>query len=264
MTNVVSFCSSRGGTGKTTIATNLAFFLALSGVDTVAIDMDFRAPSFFHVFKNSFGKPAKQYVNEFLDSRCQPQDVLFSLGDKFGTKGKLLIGSANPSISAIEEMSAKSRNWEAKALRNLFQLKKSVEKNLNNPIIIYDNGPGVHYSSLNTIVSSDIVVFVSTLDSLDLQGLANLFREYEDLFEDKTKIVLNKVFPIREQWSERTKDRFMNQLPEILRKLVIAVIPCYCDFLDPEKQILVSSEHLLNTELAEIAGQLRLVNACLG
>ena len=264
MTYVVSFCSSRGGTGKTTIATNLAFSLALSGVDTVAIDMDFRAPSFFHVFKNSAGKPAKQYVNEFLDSRCQPQDVLFDLGDKFGTKGKLMIGSANPSISAIEEMSAKSRNWEAKALRNLFQLKKSVERDLNNPIIIYDNGPGVHYSSLNTIVSSDIVVFVSTPDSLDLQGLANLFREYEDLFEDKAKIVLNKVFPIREQWSEHTKDRFMNRLPEILRKLVIAVIPCYCDFLDPEKQTLVSSEHPLNTELAEIAGQLGLANARLG
>ena len=44
-------------------------------------------------------------------------------------------------------------------------------------------------------MSSDTVVFVSTPDSLDLQGLANLFREYEGLFEDKAKIVLNKVFP---------------------------------------------------------------------
>jgi MinD-like ATPase involved in chromosome partitioning or flagellar assembly len=157
-------------------------------------------------------------------------------------------------------MSAKSRNWEAKALRNLFHLKKSLERDLNNPIIIYDNGPGVHYSSLNTIVSSDNVVFVSTSDSLDLQGLANLFKEYEDLFEDKTKIVLNKVFPNREQWSEHTKDRFMNKLPEILRKLVIAIIPCYCDFLDPEKQIIVPSEHPLNAELAKITRQLGLAN----
>ena len=85
--------------------------------------MDFRT-HFFHVFKNCARKPVKQYVNDFLDSRCQPQDVLFDLGDKFRTKGKLLIGSADPSISAIEEMSAKTRNWEAKALRNLFHLKK--------------------------------------------------------------------------------------------------------------------------------------------
>jgi len=216
MARVISFCSSRGGTGKTTIATNLAFFLAKSGVDTVAIDMDFRAPSFYYIFKTFIDKPLKQYFNDFLDSQCELQDTLYDLGDKLETKGRLLVSFSDPSLTAIELMTGRGKHWEAKALRNIFRIGRSLNKDLSNPTIIYDNGPGIHYSSLNAIVASDTIVFISTPDDLDIQGVVSLFKEYMDVFENKVMVAFNKVFPVREEWPVYVRERFTNQLPAIV------------------------------------------------
>ena len=41
----ISIHSSRGGTGKTLLATNLAVLYAQSGLNVALIDLDFRAPS---------------------------------------------------------------------------------------------------------------------------------------------------------------------------------------------------------------------------
>lgn len=41
----IAIHSSRGGTGKSVIATNLAIILARRGLNVALLDLDFRAPS---------------------------------------------------------------------------------------------------------------------------------------------------------------------------------------------------------------------------
>jgi MinD-like ATPase involved in chromosome partitioning or flagellar assembly len=253
---VISFHSSRGGTGKTVIAVNLAVYLANEGVNVALIDLDFRAPSLFHVFKEIVEEP-DYWVNDYLDSCCNPDDFLFDVQIP-SLKGSLLVGFANPSIRAIQDMVGKSRASEAKALKKLFELKRFLFKNLRVNLCFYDNCPGIQYSSLNAIVSSDQIVFVSTSDPLETEHVKNILKEYNDILKDKTYIILNKVFPERDHWSNEKQKEYINQLPESLRNLVIGAIPCYYDVLKTEKRLLILEEptHPLVQGLHEIIQEL--------
>ena len=60
---VIALHSSRGGTGKTTIATNLAVDYAREGMNVALLDLDFRAPSLFGVFSNTLKKSMRYWRN---------------------------------------------------------------------------------------------------------------------------------------------------------------------------------------------------------
>ena len=62
---VLAFHSSRGGTGKTTLAANLALAYAFEGLNVVFLDLDFRAPSLFSVFSKGVRRPVKKWLNDF-------------------------------------------------------------------------------------------------------------------------------------------------------------------------------------------------------
>ena len=56
---VISIHSSRGGTGKTVIATNLAAIYANKGLNVALLDLDFRAPTLAAVFSKTIKRPIK-------------------------------------------------------------------------------------------------------------------------------------------------------------------------------------------------------------
>jgi len=237
---VVSFHSSRGGTGKTIIGANLAVLLANEGANVALIDLDFRAPSLFHIFKEINEEPVDYWVNDYLDSQCKPDDFLMNL-EIPTLKGNLFVGFANPSIQAIQDMIGKSRSWEAKALQKLFELRRSLfVRGVN--LCIYDTSPGIQYSSLNALISSDQIVFVSTSDPLEIEQVTNILREYNDIFENKACILLNKVFPETDYWSNVKQKEYINQLSEDFRNSVIGMIPCYCDLLKTKNRLLILDE----------------------
>ncbi len=59
MTKTLAFHSSRGGTGKTVIATNLATIWAKKGLKIALLDLDFRAPSLAGTFSKAIKKQPK-------------------------------------------------------------------------------------------------------------------------------------------------------------------------------------------------------------
>ena len=256
---MISFNSSRGGTGKTIIAVNIAALLANRGLNVTLIDLDFRAPSLFHIFKEAMNDPPAFWVNDYLNSRCKPADFLIDVHNIFNIKGKLSLGYANPSIYAIEDMIRKSRVWEVNALKKLFNLKDFLFKNLDIDICIYDTSPGIQYSSLNAIVSSDLIVFISSSDPLEIEGIKNILGEFTDIFENKTYILINKVFPETDSWQNNIQTKIINQILKTLKHPVIGIIPCYCDVLKAKRSqllILENPKHPFSLILEEIAQKL--------
>jgi len=148
MGRVVSVHSSRGGTGKTLISVNLAAILARKGRNVSLFDMDFRAPSLSTVFKVGDHRLIKYWVNDFLNGDCPIDKTMIDPTSRYNTKGKFLVGLANPSIEAIREMMTKDRIWEREALRRLLRLKPILLNNMEVDYAIYDTSPGVQYSSL--------------------------------------------------------------------------------------------------------------------
>jgi len=254
MTEVISLHSSRGGTGKTVIGVNLAALLASKGLNVTLVDLDFRAPSLYHTFR-PYVEPPSFWVNDYLNLHCEPDDFLVGVGKALNLKGNLLLGFANPHTRAIEDMLGKSRSWEATALKRLFDLKRFLGQNLNNDVCLCDTSPGIHYSSLNAMMYSDHIVFVSTSDPLEIEQIANMLEEYNDVFEGKTSILLNKAFPETSCLHHREQEEQTSRLLADVKIPLIGTMPCYCDVLTTQTRLLMFEKrgHPFFSRLEEVA-----------
>ena len=252
----ISIHSSRGGTGKTVVATNLAVILTIKGFNVALLDLDFRAPSLAAVFSKKIESPVRCWLNDFLDGRCTADQVLMDVSKALRLERKLLVGLANPSMDAIRSVMEKSRAWEVTAVKKLFLMLSLLSNKMQVDYCIFDTSPGVQYSSINSATSSDLSVIVSTLDSLDLEGTRIILSDlYDELFK-KAVVLINKYSPETRISTNETQDALINKLERILKHRVIGVIPCYCDVLQQERASILAVEkpgHPFVKKLEEIA-----------
>lgn len=227
MGRILALHSYKGGTGKTLLSVNLAAIYAKMGKKVCVLDLDFRAPSLKSIFKLD---GSEYWLNDYLNGACEINKVLVDYTSKCNCSGKMLIGLANPATEALRDMSAKDRKWEMRALGRLLSLKNTLLNDMELDYLILDTSPGLQYSSINAIVSADIVLVVSTIDASDIAGTKRMTHELYDLFEKKTGILMNKV-PI-EFLSNPTDIEAMHKRFENMHTLpVLKVIPCFCDVL---------------------------------
>jgi MinD-like ATPase involved in chromosome partitioning or flagellar assembly len=227
MGKIIAVHSYKGGTGKTSLATNLAATYAKKGKKVCLMDLDFRAPSLHAIFTAC---KSECWLNDYLNENCEIDKVLADTGREYSNGGQLLVAMANPSTEALRDMSTKDRKWEMKALSKLLALRSSILNNMGLDFIIFDTSPGIQYSSINAIVAADTVLLVTSLDTSDIKGSQRMTNELYDLFEKKTAILMNKV--ISEYLSSNKKQMKINNHFNNIHKLpILAVIPCFCDLL---------------------------------
>ena len=256
---IIAIHSSRGGTGKTTIATNIALTYAHEGLNIALLDLDFRTPTLVAVFSKTVKGPIKHWLGEFLDGQCKAKQALIDVSEGYNFRGKLLVGFANPSLDAIRNLVEKSRAWEVTAVKKLFSLRSTLFNEMGVDCCIFDTGPGVQYTSVNAVVSSDISVIVATCDSFDLKDVENMLAELYDALAKKTVILVNKVFPETRMGSSREQKQLMRRMEKVLKHPVIGAIPCYCDVLQAKRTVLLAVEkpnHLFVKNLEEVAEKL--------
>ena len=250
---IVAIHSYKGGTGKTLLSLNLAATLAERGKRVCLFDLDFRAPSLSTLLKI---EKAEHWLNDYLNGTCEIGKVLIDLSDRVHNGGKLFVGLANPATEAIRDMSAKDRKWEMRALGRLLALRTSLFDGNSFDYLILDTSPGLQYSSINAIVSADLVLVATTFDRSDVDGTKRMLRELYDLFEKKTEVVLNKVLDV----SLRTgKDAVQTRLKDIYQAPLLSIIPCFCDVLKAEGGIIFAQEkpdHPFTKILDEMANRI--------
>jgi len=195
--------SYKGGTGKTSISANLAAIYAKKGFNVCLFDYDFRAPS-LHVL---FNVKAEHWLNNFLDGVCGIEDTMIDLTDRYSTSGRFYIALADPSTKAIRHMMLKDREWEMKSLHKLLAAKTTLHEKLKIDYVIFDTSPGIHYSSVNALVSSDLVIIVMKMDEYDIQGTQELIRGIYDVLGRKTCLLVNQMVG-EEDYGEVVTGRF--------------------------------------------------------
>ncbi|HID16746.1 TPA: hypothetical protein EYP26_00470 [Candidatus Bathyarchaeota archaeon] len=225
MKRTVAIHSYKGGTGKTSIAVNLAILSAAKGRSVCLMDYDFRAPSAQVAFKE---KP-RLWLNDFLNGRCELKDALVDLTEKYGVEGRLLVGFANPDHQALKSMMAKDRRWEMRALHRTLSAKRIVHEGMGVDLLIFDTSPGMIYSSINALASSDLILIVMKGDVFDLEGTIELVRGTYDILGRKAQIILNKI-PLG-HFKAGGAEALQASIQEKLGLPVVGLIPCDCGLL---------------------------------
>jgi MinD-like ATPase involved in chromosome partitioning or flagellar assembly len=233
---IVAVHSYKGGTGKTLLSINLAATLAKHGKKVCLFDLDFRAPSLATLLKV---EKVEHWLNDYLNGNCEIEKILIDLSDRIQNSGKLFVGLANPATEAIRDMSAKDRKWEMRALGRLLALRNALLNDGGFDYLILDTSPGLQYSSINAIVSADLVLVATTFDRSDVDGTRRMLRELYDLFEKKTEVILNKVLDTR---SLTRKDEVQTRLKDVYQVPLLGLIPCFCDILRAEGGIIFAQE----------------------
>ncbi len=228
MTLTLTIHSSKGGTGKTSIAVNLAAAFAASGKDTCLIDMDLRGPSLCSMFSPR----RKFWINDFLSGKCSLKDTMSDISEEIGTSGHLYISFSNPDIKEIRELVSKDRNWQAGALKALMNGKKELaEKEVD--VMIFDTSPGVEYESINAVAACDMVIVVHTDTSACKKCTEQIIKGVYTLLDKKCAIVDNMLHGNCFDLSDKTR----------YGAPVLTTIPCMCDVANRNNdEILVQSE----------------------
>jgi MinD-like ATPase involved in chromosome partitioning or flagellar assembly len=236
MGKIIAVHSYKGGTGKTLLSINLAAALAKRGKNVCLFDLDFRAPSLSTLLRV---EKAEHYLNDYLNNASDISKVLIDISDRVGNSGKFFVALANPGTEAIRDMSGKDRKWEMRALGRLLALRNSLMDGKGFDYLIFDTSPGLQYSSINAVVSADLVLVATTFDRSDVDGTKRMLRELYDLFEKKTEVVLNKVLDVS---SKTSKDDIQTKLKDIYQVPLLGIVPCFCDILKAQGGIIFAQE----------------------
>jgi len=235
MSKILAVHSYKGGTGKTLISVNLAAALAKRGKKVALFDLDFRAPSLFSILKIN---QASHWVNDYLNGTCEINKVLIDLSSRLQESGKFFVGLANPATEAIRDMSAKDRKWEMRALGSLLSLRNILLNEGGFDYLVFDTSPGLQYSSINAIVTADLVVVATTGDRSDVDGTRRMLSELYNLFEKKTGLVLNKVLDS----AKSKKDEMARKVQTTYQVPLLGFVPCFCEVLRAEGNFIFAQD----------------------
>ena len=234
---IMAVHSYKGGTGKTLVSINLATAFAKHGKKMCLMDLDFRAPSLATFFGS---EKVECWLNDYLNGTCKIDKTLMDFSHRINGEGKLFVGLANPATEAIRDMSAKDRKWEMRALGRLLALRNSLLNDGGFDYLVFDTSPGLQYSSINAIVTADLVIVATTLDRSDVEGTKRMLRELYDLFEKKTDIIVNKV--LHDVSSKSGKNDLQSKITGIYQVPVLGIVPCFCDVSRAEGTFIFTQE----------------------
>ena len=278
MPRCIAFHSYKGGTGKTTIACNLAAMLSLKGYNVSLLDLDVYAPSLHAYFDYSPNK----WINDLLFENSDINEIMVDMtstltkhaADRTKKMGKLLVGFSNPQKDEIYRLegSIKTANANIQLLRRFVQLREDLISDYESDYVILDTSPGIRYWSINSLAVADVLFLTLKFGDLDIEGtikMANDIYGSFTKFGSKSFLLLNLVSgyciprtylqgsqstnksnssvlaegaPIQIQTFEKElgSDTF---LTDQTKMELISTIPCYCDIQFQKKEFLTVLQH---------------------
>ena len=210
MASCIAFHSYKGGTGKTTIAANLAALLAKKGYRVFLLDLDVYAPS-LHSY---FDKNPKKWINDFLNGTAEVGDIIVDLspaieeispadtynkGKNEKINGKLWVGFSSPKkeeIYRLEGGGGKQESSKIQLLRRFILLREQLISLHDADYIIIDTSPGIRYWSINALAVADTLFLTLKMGDLDIEGTRKMAEEIYGSFTKfgaRSYLVMNRV-----------------------------------------------------------------------
>ncbi|MFX0085977.1 MAG: AAA family ATPase [Candidatus Hodarchaeota archaeon] len=209
----LSILSHKGGVGKTSIAVNIAVYLALKGKRVCLIDNDFHGPSV-----HTFFKPNVKWINDFLIKDGNLDDSLQDFSSALNLPGKLYVGFADPSPASIRKILQMDETASVSVLRKYFQLKNILlAEPYNTEYLIVDCSPGAGFSTINVLVATDASLFVVKLSNADLLGTSHMISALYEQLKSRT-LVLANLIPADFIWNKEKALEMQNLIETLFTK----------------------------------------------
>ena len=265
MKQVITFHSYKGGTGKTTLAANLAALLAKKGNNVCIVDIDVYAPSLGSYFDL---KNPRKWINDFLFGNASVDDICVDITKTISSdiKGKLFVSMANSNKEEIYKLDGNisKQGSQMQFLRNFILLREELIMKKNADFIIIDTSPGVRYWSINALAVSDVVLLTLKMGDLDVDGTKRMASEIYGSFTKfgtMCYLLLNRgsgycTIPPEQHHplialgnkgkdgssfsSQSTQQSTLQKLSRDIDLDIISEIPCYCDIQFSQKEFLTS------------------------
>lgn len=267
MKQVITFHSYKGGTGKTTLAANLAALLAKNGNNVCIVDIDVYAPSLHAYFGDPVQNKIKNTINDYIVGACGVDDLLVEvtpivqLSEKGSLTGKIIGCFASPKREDILKIEGvkEDKNRMSMLKRFINFREELIEKN-DIDYIIMDSSPGIRFWAINALALSDIVFLTLKMGDMDIGGtkmIANeILAQFKEQGNTKYYLLLNRIagycIPYsqlgEEQHETHSDTNYCTLTPvaeDFVKKLtsetgidVMTSIPCYCDIQFAQKELL--------------------------
>lgn len=269
MARCIAFHSYKGGTGKTTIACNLAALLASKGYKVSLLDLDVYAPSIHSYFDHS----PRRWINDMLSGDAQVGEVMVDMtGAVLGHggsnsrqqqkegEGRLWIGFSNPGKEEIYRMDGGMRTDSSKIqlLRKFVRLREDLVSEYGSDYIIIDTSPGIRYWSINSLAIADVLFLTLKFGDLDIEGTKKMAGDIYGSFTKfgtKSYLLLNRVagycvpgahtegMAALVKGDPSAEPDFNALLSKQVAMEMISAIPCYCDIQFSRKEFLTVLEN---------------------
>lgn len=197
----LAFLSQKGGVGKTSIALNTAVLLAQQGKKVCLLDHDFFGPSLY-----TFIQPKVPWLNDYLMVGGNPNDYLYDISIEWNLPGKLLMGFANPTSEAVQQIIRIDQKSSIKMLQNLVKMKKAlVEDPFNIDYFIIDSSPGTGFTTVNAMLITDVNIFLVKVSNADIIGSSEMIEGLTTQLKNKVLLIVNQV-PVNSIDTEAKKE----------------------------------------------------------
>jgi flagellar biosynthesis protein FlhG len=177
---VISFCSGKGGVGKTTLVANLALYLANREKKVLIFDGDLGLSN-VDIF---FGRKAFAQIHQVLMGQKNLREVIIPISSN------LDLISSGSGVTQVLELSLTER-------RSIFELFLSLERDYD--FLLIDTGSGIHSSALHLSSLADYRVTVLTPDPAAFtDNYAFLKLLYQNHRINEAEILVNQVSQIHQ------------------------------------------------------------------
>lgn len=223
----ITFYSYKGGVGRTTALTHVAWILAMRGRKVVAVDLDVEAPGLSTAFNLSPG-PKYGIVDYFYERAYAPEDIEYevSITQIFGevkipnATGRLFVVPAGSLtldyIAKIDDLRAATVLNGGEDLWSMFQ--KEIFEQLKPDILLVDSRTGINqWGALSLLRAADEVIIFLFPNEQNQEGIDLLIQSLQSLqglslnfvftpVPDTTAVGMAKVKEVWAQLQARLND----------------------------------------------------------
>ena len=249
MSQVISFHSFRGGTGKSNMAANVAAMLAFEGKRVCVIDTDIQSPG-IHVLFGLEGDKVTSSLNDFLWSGRAIEDVAIDVTPNAVKENSGQIYLVPSSIKPGEISRVMREGYDA---RQLTEGLKQLLIRLKLDYLLIDTHPGLGQETLLSLVISNTLIVVLRPDQQDYEGTGITVRIAQELKVPNILLLVNK------SPNSLNPDTLAEQVQQAYGCKVIAVLPHSDEMMELASRGLFALEqpsHPISEKYREIASQI--------